>query len=118
MGAESEPSLLRPVISKVRCSLMNNIIPVDVLDGDLDARDVLLQSSNGAGNSVGGELGGEGLPVDVGGGVGVSQDGEQDLAIGLGCDKVSDAETRHGDNSALPSQVIPGIFVRVWLIVA
>lgn len=87
---------------------MNDSIPVDVFDGDLDARDVLPQSSNSASDSVGREFGGEGFPVNVGGGVGVSQDGEQDLTIGLSCDKVSDVEMRLR-NQVLPSQVIPGI---------
>lgn len=78
---------------------MKDIIPVDVLDGDLDARDVLLQSSDSAGDSVGRELGGEGLPVNVGRGIGVSQDCEQDLAISLGCDTVSETDMRRADLS-------------------
>lgn len=112
MGAESEPSLLHAEVSKLQYSIVNASIPVDVFDGDLDARDVLLQSSDSAGDSVSGELGSESLPVDISGGVGVSQDCEQDLAIGLSCDKVSDAEVRCDNSPVLPSQVIPGIFVR------
>ena len=117
LGAESEPSLIHPEISKMRYSLVNENIPIDVFDGDLDAGDVLLEGSNGAGDSVGGELGGEDLPVDVGGGLGVFQDSEQDLAISLSCNRVSDAEVRRGDYCGLPSQVIPGIlFDRAWLV--
>ena len=77
-------------------SLVNENMPVDVFDGDLDARDVLLEGSNSAGDSVGGELGGEDFPVDVGGGLGVFQDSEQDLAISLSCHKVSNTEMRRG----------------------
>jgi hypothetical protein len=87
-------------------------ISITPIVGDSSARITLLQSTDGAGNRFGAELSSETIPVDVGGEVGVFEDLDQDLAIGLSYGSKS-ATLGHGmmNIQCLPSQVIPGILL-------